>query len=164
MKPVHVLCDQDEALSRRLELVLQPCKGQVSGVGLAIGAPLPPLVVPATHQSRITGEGLRRRQLHRIVLGPQPRLGITESRDPALGRYAGPGQDGNRLRFMQEPADRPNLSLQLLFRHRRFQIRRRQSQVRVPPVWYSVTRVSKKFFSFFKSRISDIQGKGLVAP
>jgi hypothetical protein len=31
---------------------------------------------------------------------------------------------------------------------------------RFPAVWYSVTLVSKKFFSFFKSIISDIQGKG----
>jgi hypothetical protein len=39
-----------------------------------------------------------------------------------------------------------------------------QSQLSAPPVWYSVTRVSKKFFSFFRSSTSDIQGKGLVAP
>jgi hypothetical protein len=39
-----------------------------------------------------------------------------------------------------------------------------QSQLRTPPVWYSVTRVSKKFFSFLRSRISLIQGNGLVAP
>src|SRR5690606_32738168 len=28
------------------------------------------------------------------------------------------------------------------------------------PVWYSVTRVSKKFFSFFRSMASDIHGNG----
>lgn len=39
-----------------------------------------------------------------------------------------------------------------------------QSQLNAPPVWYSMTRVSKKFFSFFRSIISDIHGKGLVAP
>src|SRR6056297_1984228 len=39
-----------------------------------------------------------------------------------------------------------------------------QSQDRVPPVWYSVTRVSKKFFSFFRSIISLIHGKGLETP
>jgi hypothetical protein len=38
------------------------------------------------------------------------------------------------------------------------------SQLRAPPVWYSITLVSKKFFSFLKSIISDIQGKGFVAP
>ena len=39
-----------------------------------------------------------------------------------------------------------------------------QSQLSAPPVWYSMTRVSKKFFSFLRSIISDIQGKGLDAP
>src|SRR3990172_4442654 len=39
-----------------------------------------------------------------------------------------------------------------------------QSHVNAPPVWYSVTRVSKKFFSFFRSSSSLIHGKGLVAP
>ena len=39
-----------------------------------------------------------------------------------------------------------------------------QSQLKAPPVWYSVTRVSKKFFSFFRSRTSDIHGKGLLTP
>ena len=41
---------------------------------------------------------------------------------------------------------------------------RHHSQLSAPPVWYSVTRVSKKFFSFFRSIISDIQGNGLFAP
>ena len=41
---------------------------------------------------------------------------------------------------------------------------RYQSQDSAPPVWYSVTLVSKKFFSFFRSIISLIQGKGLLAP
>jgi hypothetical protein len=35
-----------------------------------------------------------------------------------------------------------------------------QSQFSAPPVWYSMTRVSKKFRSFFRSIISLIQGKG----
>ncbi len=35
-----------------------------------------------------------------------------------------------------------------------------QSQFSAPPVWYSMTRVSKKFRSFFRSIISAIQGKG----
>jgi len=35
-----------------------------------------------------------------------------------------------------------------------------QSQDRAPPVWYSMTRVSKKLRSFFRSIISLIQGKG----
>ena len=39
-----------------------------------------------------------------------------------------------------------------------------QSQLNAPPVWYSITRVSKKFFSFFKSMISLIHGNGLVVP
>ncbi len=39
-----------------------------------------------------------------------------------------------------------------------------QSQDSAPPVWYSVTRVSKKFFSFLRSIISAIHGNGLVAP
>jgi hypothetical protein len=34
------------------------------------------------------------------------------------------------------------------------------SQFSAPPFWYSITRVSKKFFSFFKSIASDIQGNG----
>ena len=34
------------------------------------------------------------------------------------------------------------------------------SQFRAPPVWYSITRVSKKLRSFFRSIISLIQGKG----
>ena len=42
--------------------------------------------------------------------------------------------------------------------------RLRYSQFSVPPVWYSVTRVSKKFFSLLRSITSLIQGKGLVAP
>ena len=40
----------------------------------------------------------------------------------------------------------------------------RQSQFNAPPVWYSVTRVSKKFFSLFRSMSSLIQGNGLPAP
>ena len=39
-----------------------------------------------------------------------------------------------------------------------------QSQLSAPPVWYSMTRVSKKFFSFLRSIISDIHGNGLFAP
>jgi hypothetical protein len=35
-----------------------------------------------------------------------------------------------------------------------------QSQDSAPPVWYSMTRVSKKLRSFFRSIISLIQGKG----
>ena len=35
-----------------------------------------------------------------------------------------------------------------------------QSHDRAPPVWYSMTRVSKKLRSFFRSIISLIQGKG----
>lgn len=35
------------------------------------------------------------------------------------------------------------------------------SQFKVPPVWYSITRVSKKLRSFFRSIISLIHGKGL---
>ncbi len=34
------------------------------------------------------------------------------------------------------------------------------SQLSAPPVWYSITRVSKKLRSFFKSIISLIHGKG----
>lgn len=34
------------------------------------------------------------------------------------------------------------------------------SQLSAPPVWYSITRVSKKLRSFFRSIISLIQGKG----
>src|SRR5262249_656129 len=37
------------------------------------------------------------------------------------------------------------------------------SQLKAPPFWYSITRVSKKFFSFFKSIAPDIQGKGFSA-
>jgi len=33
-----------------------------------------------------------------------------------------------------------------------------------PPLWYSVTRVSKKFFSFLRSSTSDIHGNGFTAP
>ena len=36
------------------------------------------------------------------------------------------------------------------------------SQFKAPPVLYSVTRVSKKFFSFFKSITSLIHGNGLA--
>ena len=43
-------------------------------------------------------------------------------------------------------------------------LHRYQSQLSAPPVWYSMTRVSKKFFSFLRSIISDIHGKGLDAP
>ncbi len=43
-------------------------------------------------------------------------------------------------------------------------VTRNQSQLSAPPVWYSITRVSKKFFSFFRSMISLIHGKGLLAP
>ena len=38
-----------------------------------------------------------------------------------------------------------------------------QSQLSAPPVWYSITRVSKKFFSFLRSIISAIHGNGLSA-
>ena len=38
-----------------------------------------------------------------------------------------------------------------------------QSQDKAPPDWYSITRVSKKLRSFFRSIISLIQGKGLVS-
>src|SRR5262245_12942818 len=38
------------------------------------------------------------------------------------------------------------------------------SQFSAPPVWYSMTRVSKKFLSFFRSIISLIHGNGLAAP
>ena len=34
------------------------------------------------------------------------------------------------------------------------------SQFSAPPVWYSITRVSKKLRSFFRSIISLIHGKG----
>jgi hypothetical protein len=37
---------------------------------------------------------------------------------------------------------------------------RPQSQDKAPPLWYSMTRVSKKFRSFFKSIISLIHGNG----
>ena len=37
-----------------------------------------------------------------------------------------------------------------------------QSQSSLPPVWYSVTRVSKKFFSLAKSIVSLIHGNGLL--
>src|SRR5688572_9830219 len=37
---------------------------------------------------------------------------------------------------------------------------RQFSQFSAPPVWYSVTLVSKKFFSFFRSIISAIHGNG----
>src|SRR3954466_5839951 len=39
-----------------------------------------------------------------------------------------------------------------------------QSQLSAPPVWYSITRVSKKLRSFLRSIISLIHGKGLLAP
>jgi hypothetical protein len=48
--------------------------------------------------------------------------------------------------------------------HYRSSMNRDQSQLKAPPVWYSITRVSKKFFSFFKSMISLIHGNGLVVP
>src|SRR3954468_22190156 len=38
------------------------------------------------------------------------------------------------------------------------------SQFSAPPVWYSITRVSKKLRSFFRSIISLIHGKGFCAP
>src|SRR3989440_1827538 len=38
------------------------------------------------------------------------------------------------------------------------------SQFKAPPVWYSMTRVSKKLRSFLRSIISLIQGKGFCAP
>jgi hypothetical protein len=41
---------------------------------------------------------------------------------------------------------------------------RAQSQESAPPVWYSMTRVSKKFRSFLRSIISLIHGNGFVAP
>jgi hypothetical protein len=34
------------------------------------------------------------------------------------------------------------------------------SQFSAPPFWYSITRVSKKFFSFLRSMASDIHGNG----
>jgi hypothetical protein len=34
------------------------------------------------------------------------------------------------------------------------------SQLSAPPFWYSITRVSKKFFSFLRSIASDIHGNG----
>src|SRR5690349_21657429 len=40
----------------------------------------------------------------------------------------------------------------------------RHSQLSAPPVWYSVTRVSKKFFSFLRSMTSLIHGNGFSAP
>ena len=39
-----------------------------------------------------------------------------------------------------------------------------QSQVREPAVWYSVTRVSKKFFSLLRSMICAIHGNGFSRP
>jgi len=39
----------------------------------------------------------------------------------------------------------------------------RYSQFNAPPFWYSMMRVSKKFFSFFRSIASDIQGNGFSA-
>src|SRR3990167_4873627 len=39
-----------------------------------------------------------------------------------------------------------------------------QSQLNAPPVWYSITLVSKKLRSFLRSIISLIHGKGLLAP
>ena len=39
-----------------------------------------------------------------------------------------------------------------------------QSQDNALAAWYSVTRVSKKFFSFERSIVSDIQGKGFFEP
>src|SRR5437763_5809551 len=38
------------------------------------------------------------------------------------------------------------------------------SQFRAPPVWYSMTRVSKKLRSFLRSIISLIHGNGFCAP
>jgi hypothetical protein len=38
--------------------------------------------------------------------------------------------------------------------------RRAYSQFSAPPFWYSITRVSKKFFSFLRSIASDIHGNG----
>ena len=43
-------------------------------------------------------------------------------------------------------------------------LRAPQSQLSAPPVWYSVTRRSKKFCSFFRSSISLIHGNGFSAP
>ena len=37
-----------------------------------------------------------------------------------------------------------------------------QSHSSVPPVWYSVTRVSKKFFSLARSIVSLIHGNGFL--
>src|SRR5678815_949516 len=39
-----------------------------------------------------------------------------------------------------------------------------QSQLNAPPDWYSMTRVSKKLRSFFRSIISLIHGNGFCAP
>ncbi len=40
----------------------------------------------------------------------------------------------------------------------------RYSQERAPPVWYSVTRVSKKFFSLRRLACSSSQGRAFSAP
>src|SRR5262249_10301256 len=44
-----------------------------------------------------------------------------------------------------------------------FERNRGHSQLSAPPFWYSITRVSKKFFSFLRSIASDIQGNGFSA-
>src|SRR5690606_29932589 len=68
------------------------------------------------------------------------------------------------LHRQAEPAAR-SLGESVLGRRQRAALRRSGAdhQLSAPPVRYSVTRVSKKFFSFLRSTISLIHGSGFAA-
>jgi len=75
--------------------------GEVAGVGLGVGGRAEPVLVPAPDERRILVVGLRRGQLHRVVLRPETRLGLAERRDAGLLADAGarehrePGRPGH---------------------------------------------------------------------
>src|SRR5688572_33116890 len=94
---------------------------------------------------------LERADLEQVAEEHAPFQAVLEAQPELVVVFRFAGGDSHRVELLQHVA--PS-SLQASF----------QSQLSAPPVWYSITRVSKKLRSFLRSIISLIHGNGLLAP
>ena len=103
MKTIHVLGHESSVCVPEG----QAGDRHVGGIGAARPHSLPPPPVPLPHESRISLEGLRRRECLRPVRPPEA-VGTAERGNPGLRAYPRPGKD-------QDPAGRAQLPARLVY-------------------------------------------------
>ena len=93
MQIVDILRHESQCAAALREAGFEPRQRGMGGVGRSGEQIAPTRIVKRMHQRRIAGEGLGRRELHRIVALPQRRARPAKDAEAAFGGDARAGED-----------------------------------------------------------------------